>query len=178
MFLFVIFGELEYWEKIDDFILRSQKIAETVEKEEAFRRISSEISACDNRYLNDYIIALNYIQYEKVLDWIETESHRINNVSENWGHLAAMSHFDWKRAAKWLSSGRPLSLIALHALILCTTKGERLNQSAIMRQFNPRLSDNPGPDVIAMKLQEYLLIDNVPRTRDSVNTIIHNVFEV
>jgi len=165
-------------EKIDDFIDWSEKLAMNKNQEEAFKLISSKIDVCDDCYLNDHIPALNFIRCEEVLNWIERNASRVENISENWGHLAASSHFNWEKAEEWLSKGRPLSLIALDALILCTTIGERLNQSLWMRKIKPKLNDNPRPDVVAKRLQEYLVIDKVPRTRKAVEKVIANIFLV
>ncbi len=165
-------------EIIEDFYLRSENVQNNFDKDEAFRIISSEIDSCDDRFLYEYIGTLNYIRNEKVLDWIETSSKRIINVGQNWGHLAASSQFNWKRAEKWLLQGRPLSLIALDALMFCTTIGERLNQSPWMRQIQPKLIDNPKPEIIARRLQDYLIVDSVPRTKSSVQRIINNIFEI
>ncbi len=164
--------------KIDDFLFRSENISKISDKDIAFKIISSEINTCDDRYLHEYIGALNYIRYEKVLDWIEDNSKRISRVNGSWGHLAASSHFNWERAEKWLFIGRPLSLIALDALLLCTTIGERLNQSEWMRHIQPRLNADIQSDLLAKRLQEYLLIDNVPRTKSAVQKIINNIFEI
>ena len=164
-------------DKINDFYLRAESNANTLDIDEAFKIITNELDNCEDRYLNDYIIVLNNIRTEKNLDWIENNVNRIKNISSNWGHIAALSYFNWTRADKWLSSGRPLSLIALDALIFCTTNGERLNQSLIMREVNPRLMDNPKLEIVANRLQEYLQVDNVPRTKASVHRIIDNVFE-
>jgi len=164
-------------EKIDDFHIRAENTANTLDIDQAFKIISTEIDLCEDRYLYEYILALNFIRSDKTLNWIETSAHRIKSVGGNWGHLAAISYFNWDRAEKWLSLGRPLSLVALDALIFCTTNGERLNQSLLLRKLNPRLIDNPRPDIVANRLQKYLLTDNVHRTRTSVDSIINNIFE-
>lgn len=165
-------------EKVDDFIQRSEEAIQNHGKDGAFHIISAEIEACEDKYLNEYITALNFIRSEKVLDWIEKNTHRIVNVGLSWGHLAASSHFTWDRATKWLEKGRPLSLIALDALVFGTTVGERLNQSPWMRQIQPRLTDNPRPEIVAARLQQYLVADSVPRTKDAVRKIIENIFDV
>nr|WP_293299783.1 hypothetical protein [Allomuricauda sp.] len=142
-------------EKIDNFYLRSERIIEEFPKEEAFRKITLEIDRCEVKYLNEYIVVLNQLQYGKVLDWIETGACRAKNVSENWGHLAASSNFGWERANKWLTMGRPLSLISLDALLYCTTLGERLNQSLWMREIQPQLEGHIERGTIAVRLQEF-----------------------
>jgi hypothetical protein len=164
-------------EKVDEFVFRSENLAKTVDKDEAYLIISQEIDSCEDRYLNEYITALNFIRSDKVLDWIENNIHRTTNIGLNWGHLAASSYFSWDRASQWLTSGRPLSLVALDGIMFCTTISERLNQSIWMRQIQPKLIENPKPEIIANRLQEYLLTDNVYRTKSTVNKIIDNIFD-
>ncbi len=164
-------------EKVDSFIQRSEVVIQNRNKDDAFQIISAEIDACEDRYINEYITALNFIRSVKVLDWIEKNTHRIINVSLSWGHLAASSHFTWDRAEKWLVKGRPLGLIALDALVFCTTIGERLNQSPWMRQIQPKLIDSLRPEIVATSLQEYLKTDSAPRTKDAVRKIIENIFD-
>ena len=76
-----------------------------------------------------------------------------------------------------MTRNRPLSLIALDALNYCTTKGDRLNQSLWMRALNPKLLGSPNRELVIKTLNEYLEIDNVPRTRNIINRIIKNKFE-
>jgi hypothetical protein len=164
-------------EKVDDFVFRSENLARSIDKDKAFAIIAEEVDNCEAKYLNEYITALNFIRNEKVLDWIQDNIHRTTNIGSNWGHLAASSYLSWDRAAKWLTHGRPLSLVALDAIVFCTTVGERLNQSPWMRQIQPKLVGNPNPETIAKRLQKYLLTDNVPRTKNAVRKIIENIFD-
>jgi hypothetical protein len=108
-------------EKVDEFISRSEILAKKVDKNKAFIIISKEIDNCEDRYLNEYIQALNFIRYDKVLEWIENNIHRTINIGLSWGHLAASSCLTWDRANKWLTIGRPLSLVALDGIMFCTT---------------------------------------------------------
>jgi hypothetical protein len=164
-------------QKVDDFIFRSETLAKGIDKNKAFGIIINEINNCEDKYLNEYITALNFIRDIKVLDWIEENIHRAKNIGTNWGHLAASSFFSWERGNKWLTNSRPLSLVALDAIIFCTTIGERLNQSLWTRQIQPKLIDNRKPEVIAKRLQKYLLTDNVPRTKNAIQRIIENLFD-
>lgn len=164
-------------EKVNDFVFRCENLAKSIDKDKAFNIIVGEIDNCEDKYLNDYITALNFIRNEKVLDWIEKNVYRVKNIGENWGHLAASSYFSWDRADKWLTHGRPLSLIALDAILFCTTVGERLNQSPWMRQIQPKLIDNPRPEIVANRLQEYLKTDGVPRTKSTIQKIIGNIVD-
>ena len=165
-------------EKVDEFVFRSENLAKIVNKDTAFLIISQEIDSCEDKYLNEYITALNFIRNEKVLDWIENNIHRTLNIGQNWGHLAASSYLSWERANKWMASGRPLSLVALDGMIFCTTIGERLNQSLWMRQIQPKLIDKPKAEIVARKLKEYLLTDNAHRTKNTISKIIENVSNV
>lgn len=155
----------------------AEPLAKCLNFDEAFGLITKELEKGDDKFLSENVSALLYFQSDQTLDYIEKVSSRIKNVSSNWGQLAASSEFSWNRANKWLTIGRPLSLVALDSLIYCTTIGERLNQSLWLRQLNPRLIDSPRPETIANRLRKYLTFDSVPRTKNAVETIIDNVFE-
>jgi hypothetical protein len=165
-------------EKVDEFVFRSENLAKSIDKDKAFLIISQEIDKCEDRYLNEYITALNFVCNDRALDWIENNIHRTTNIGLNWGHVAASSKFSWDKANKWLTSGRPLSLVALDGIMFCTTIGERLNQSPQMRQIQPKFVDNPKPEIIANRLQEYLLTDNAHRVKTIIDKIIDNIFDV
>lgn len=165
-------------EKVEDFQIRMEEIIEKHDRKDAFELITSELNVCENKYLTEFMLPLNFLKYEPVLDWVEQNADRVKNVTQDWGHLSASSNFSWKRAEKWLDMGRPWSLIALDATMFCTTRGERLNQSPWMRELNPRLTDNPKPDKIANGLKMYLVKDSVPRTKNTVKRIINGIFEI
>ena len=165
------------YEKVDKFIQFAQEISESKSKEETFQILTNEIEKVDEIYLNEYINALNYIQYEKVLNWIEENKSKIKNISLSWGQVAASSHFDWNYAKKWISQGRPLSLIALDALEFCTTKNNRENQSLWIRELNPKLKNSVNLEIIAQELNEYAKKDNKPRVRNKVKKIIENIYK-
>lgn len=155
----------------------AEPIAKCLDFDEAFKILATELEGGDDKVLSENVSALIHFRNSKTLDWIENVSERIKNVASNWGQLAASSQFTWDRANKWLTIGRPLSLVALDSLIYCTTNGERLNQSLWLRKLNPRLIDNPRPETIANKLREYLTVDSVPRTKNAVEKIVGNIFE-
>ena len=165
-------------EYIDEFHLQMEKIVSENDTKEAFSKIVRELENCEDKYLTELMGSLNYIQYESVLDWIEENAGRPKSISQLWGHLAASSKFNWERGKKWLESGRPLSLIAIDAIMFCTTKDERLNQSPWMRELNPQLPLETGEIEMVKALKEYLIKDKVPRTKNVINKIIENVFEI
>ena len=161
----------------DELQIFAEPICNSFEPEEAFELLSQELEYNNDKFLSENISILLYLKSPLVLDWIEKVQQRIRSVNSQWGQLAASSKFDWKRAQKWLNSGRPLSLISLDALILCTTRGKRLNQSLWMRKLNPSLIDRPEPKLMVTVLKEYESKDSVPRTRNAINRVIGNVFE-
>ncbi|MDI9859483.1 hypothetical protein [Flectobacillus roseus] len=163
--------------KVDEFFFRSEELIGKVDKEEAFSIITKEIEDCEDQYFNEYITVLSLIRNDKVLDWIEINIHRTVNIGQNWGHLVASSYLSWSRAEKWLSAGRPLCLVALDGIMFCTTVGERLNQSLWMREIQPKLIDNPKPEIVATRLQKHLQIDNTHLTKTIINKIIENLFD-
>lgn len=164
--------------RVDNFIEQCEIVIADNDPETAFEIITKDLDQCENRYLNDFIGGLNYLQTEKSLDWIESNSYRINNISQSWGHLAASSKLTWNRIVSWLLKGRPLSLIAIDGLMFCTTVGERLNQSLWMRDLNPRLPNLPEYKEVESVLKEYLDSDNVFRTRSSIDLILKNIQEL
>lgn len=155
----------------------AEPITKCLNFKEAFEILTKELESGDDKFLSKNVSALLYFQNEQTLDWIEKVSNRVKHISSDWGQLAASSQFTWNRANKWLTIGRPLSLIALDSLIYCTTSRERLNQSLWLRQLNPRLIDNPRSEIIADRLRKYLTIDSVPRTKNAVEIIIDNISE-
>ena len=145
--------------------------------DEAFEIITKEIeNSTDNNFV-DNCSSLLYFQNKKTLSWIEKNKNRIKNISTSWGTLAAASQFDWETANNWLNAQRPLSLIALDALYLCTSNNDRQNQALWLIKNPPTLHEPEQIAVMANRLKAYLEIDNVPRTRNIVDAIIHNLFE-
>lgn len=162
--------------KEGELLIFAPALAACLPFDEAFSIVTEQVEQSDNRSFTDNIGALLYFESNQTLRWIERVKERIVNVSDSWGTLAAASKFDWQTARNWLVSGRPLSLIALDALIYCTTVGERLNQALWLREHPPTLVNAAKPDVIANVLTVYLEKDSVPRTKNAVNKIISNLF--
>jgi len=164
--------------KENELLIFAEAISKCFDFDEAFETLTNEIEGKDDKHLTENISALLYFQSDKTLDWIEKVIYRTNNISSNWGTLAATSQFSWETADKWLNVGRPLSLVAIDALLFCTTTGNRQNQAFWLQQHPPKLTDNPRPEIIANKLKDYLAKDNVPRTKNAINIIIDNIFQV
>ena len=82
------------------------------------------------------------------------------------GRLAAVSNLKWERVVKWLTSGRPLSLVALDALIACWHYN-----TPILIRFAPKLLEPAPVDEMNATLDDYLDRDPVPRVRKAVLAI-------
>jgi hypothetical protein len=110
------------WEnrKENEILIFAEAICRCLNFTEAFSMLTTEIEASDDKKLLDNSFALLYFEAPNTLDWMEKISQRLANISTSWGVIAAASQFSWPRAEKWLSMGRPLSLISLDALIFCT----------------------------------------------------------
>lgn len=164
--------------KPNEVAIYAEAIASCLERDEAFTLLIPEIEKSSGNQLANDALALLFFQHEKTLDWIERIAEKIATVPDQWGVLAATSQFSWQRADKWVKAGRPLSLIALDALWYCTIKEPGPNQPVWLQQHPPKLTDEPRPEIVAVALTDYVMKDNVPRTRNAVESIIMNVFEV
>lgn len=107
----------------------------------------------------------------RILDWIEANVH--DPLTHQWGDLAAASGIDWARAAKWLHSGRPLSLVALDALVVCS--GPRSGASLLIRKMNPQLRAPAPARVIEAELNAYARRDPVPRVEGMVKRLLEDL---
>ena len=154
----------------------AELISNCFDFDEAFELITSELEKLDDKTFHENISALLYLKSEKTLDWLEYNTVNMKNVTSDFGQLVASSQFGWKRCEKWLDTGRPLSLIALDALFLCTIKSY-CGQSVWLQKLKPKLIDDAEREVIANKLHDYLKADSVPRTKNTVGNIIYNLFE-
>ncbi|MBE7170323.1 MAG: hypothetical protein INR73_07020 [Williamsia sp.] len=142
---------------------------------EAFAIVTTEIEGSPQKSFADNSSALLYFRSGQTLDWLENVKDRIINVSSIWGVLVAASMFDWPRAKKWLEEGRPLSLIALDALLYCTTTGNRHNQSLWLLEHPPTLLKPVEPEDMVNTITTYLKKDNAPRSKETAKQIIDNL---
>lgn len=127
----------------------------------------SELEKCTTfKDLNEKVIGLLYFQSNKTLLWIQQNSHKIEHITSNWSMVAVASKFDWETCKFWLQKGRILSLLALDTLINCAVDKNTMNSSIWLRE-NPQKLHNPDSIEIMSKIvEEYIKIDNVPRTRN------------
>lgn len=127
--------------------------------EEAHKKVTDILSRMDIVKRSAAKHILHWFETPLNLDWIEENAH--SPVDSSWGLLAASSRFDWERAKKWLSLGRPLNLVALDALDWCVCSGKK-----------PPLVNPPSSKEFISTLQDYLNKDGVPRVREKVYRLL------
>ena len=144
--------------------------------EEAFESLTRRIESANAEDFHHRCYVLAEFRSERVLDWLENMEERLTPVRESWGRIAAMSQFSWKRARMWLRKGRPLSLVALDALRLCTTPADMLESEPLwVRESKPQLSDAPAAGEILGELAAYLEKDASPRIERAIAAIRANI---
>jgi len=161
--------------KPHEIFIFAQALTACLPFEEAFEEITKELEGYNDTELAKSINVLCYFQDNATIRWIESIKHRITNVGNDWGMIVAASKLNWTTVEKWLLVGRPLSLIALDAMIYCTTKGDRQNQAVWLRKHPPILTNQPSLEELTQSLTEYLIKDSVPRTKNAVKRIIENL---
>lgn len=158
----------------ENFTYYAECLAKCLPLEEGFNYITDELDKIDSSSkLSEKMHCLVEFQSEKSLDWIEQNIYKMQNLSSSWGMVAASS-LNWSRAKKWLDIGRPLSLVALDALVNCSATKDSLNYAVWLRENLQKLSEPDSIENMNKVLSEYLQNDNVPRTRNLINYIIEN----
>lgn len=142
-----------------------QAAAMCLEGDEAFGRVTEALVGLPEREVRPRLAALGWLRDPRTLDWIERRG--IEDVTAEWGRLAALSRFDWARATDWLSRGRPLSLVALDALRALVAP-----DTVMLRELRPRLLGVVSCDDVVQALKACAERDPTPRTRRVVFQLI------
>lgn len=109
--------------------------------------------------------ALAFFRSEHVLDWME---ERVREAGTGgWGRLAAASALDWPRVAAWLARGRPLSLVALDALLAIAKPDTRL-----LDRMRPALRNPPTTTEFGSVVEACAARDPSPRVKRCVGAIM------
>ncbi len=143
----------------------SQATAACLPTEEGHGLVVKALAQLPPQKLANSSFALAWFCSTDTLDWIE--QNITDPLVENWGRLAAHSQLSWPRVAKWLASGRPLSLVALDGLNACWDYN-----TIALRKFRPKLLAPASIKEMNEILNQYLAQDSVPRVRRSVASIV------
>lgn len=172
---------LHLWETLDPSVLglHVEELREVLPDEQAFEVAVRAVDRIppENLHLlgyNPYWI-LRQFRSSRTLDWIESHASAIEEDEHEafspmwyWGALAAISEFSWPRAKSWLDRGRPLSLVALAALL--NMSGE--SGSPFVQEANPKLLDPQPFDSAIRILNDYAIKDNSPLIKRVVDSIL------
>jgi hypothetical protein len=131
---------------------------------EAIPRALQAVEAAGGRDMSVTALALVGFHSPQVLDWIERTVS--SPVSDRWGYLAARSGLTWGVASRWLNAGRPISLVAIDALlnVYCPHPSAR-------PPIRGGLPDQPETPLIVQTLRDASLSDPVPRVEKAVAAI-------
>jgi hypothetical protein len=162
-------------EDIETLNLYADMLARCLPSEEGFNHCVRVLNSIESpRLLDEKLWSLHPFHSPKTLDWIEAHAHRMGSLSSSWGAVAAASRIDWPRISKWLSVGRPLSLIALDALCNCSKGASTPYVGEWLRSNQQKLYEPAPIDQMSGVIQNYLTKDNVPRTRRQTEFILAN----
>ncbi|WP_233516069.1 hypothetical protein [Janthinobacterium sp. BJB426] len=112
--------------------------------------------------------ALAHFRSTKSLGWIE--AHASESTSEAWGYLAAASKFNWPKGEEWLKAGRPLSLIAVDALLAIANP-----RTPFLRRIGPVLENQPSEQGLRYAVEALMKADPAPRVMQRARALLENV---
>lgn len=155
-------------------LLFTEALASCFPPKEAEAFVLAALSKLGEKALAEQITYLCYLSGDGPLDWMEIHCCNITTVSANYGLASAALGITWERAQRWLTAGRPLSLIALDALVNCSTTAETANAALWLREHPTRLFSPATITEMEDILTQYLAQDSVPRTKNAVRFIKEN----
>ncbi|QDA59903.1 hypothetical protein FHG12_07180 [Hymenobacter jejuensis] len=165
---------LGHYEDPHEVLLFAHAIARCFPSVEANETILPALAKLDEKGLAEHITCLIGLPGNSALDWVETHCRSIRNVPGSFGLACAAVGITWERVLRWLQAGRPLSLIALDALVNCGTSAETLGASQWLRENPPSLQKPASFEAMGKELDRYLEQDRVPRTKNAVRFIKEN----
>lgn len=162
-------------EAIELLNLHAEMLAQCLPLDEGFEHCVSLLDGIETpRLLDEKLWSLHHFHTPRTLDWIEANIHRMGSLSSAWGSVAAASMIDWRRISKWLRAGRPLSLVSLDALCECSKGASTPYVGEWLKSNQQKLYEPALIDQMTEEIQNYLAVDNVPRTRRQVQFILSN----
>lgn len=148
-----------------DMISLSQASIKALPLGEAFCLITHYLKTVPPRELPNTAWSCLYLcKSANVLDWMEQV---VKEYNDSWANLAAVSNPTWAYMHKWISTGRPLSLIAIETLSNCIP----CTNDPFLASLNPSIRDAPQYDTIEQFLLDYEKLDNVPRVNKAIARI-------
>jgi hypothetical protein len=138
---------------------------------EGFGQVTAALAGLEGRGKRDRMFGLSYFRSPDALPWIE--QNVFEPITESWGSLAAASNLDWPRVETWLGQGRPLSLVAIDALLAILQP-----RTPFLLEAKPALTAPPSPSRLREVLLAYRELDPVPRVQQRIDALLANVGEL
>jgi hypothetical protein len=132
---------------------------------EGVDRVEAALAQLEGHHKRDSMFSLGYFHTHDALDWIERSI--FEPITEAWGNLAAASMIDWPRIENWLLRGRPLSLVAIDALLAIADP-----RSPLLRAYLPSLIHPPTSATFREVLSAYCARDPVPRVQKRIEALL------
>ncbi len=156
------------WQASPDYrLLRSlaEATAACLPLDEGFKLVVDALDAMPERERRQLFGALSHFRSTMALDWIET--HASEPSVDAWGYLAAASGFSWSKADAWFKAGRPLSLIAIDALLAIARP-----RTPFLRQIRPALGNPPSERALRNAIETLMQTDPVPRVKQRTAALL------
>ncbi|MDF7815698.1 hypothetical protein P1X16_30240 [Hymenobacter sp. YC55] len=138
---------------------------------EAEAVLLAALSTLNEKALAEHVTCLCYLAGNGPLDWIEAHCRAITTVPGGYGVTCAALGITWERVQRWLKMGRPLSLMALDALVNCSTTAATQNRPLWLREHPPYLHAPSTLEAMNEVLSAYVTLDSVPRTKMAIRFI-------
>ncbi|OEZ50328.1 MULTISPECIES: hypothetical protein [Janthinobacterium] len=159
------------WESYPDcgsFWSLAAATAACLPEDEGFPLVTMALETLPEKMRQKQFGALAHFRSTKSLGWIET--HASESTSEAWGYLAAASKFNWPKGEEWLKAGRPLSLIAVDALLAIANP-----RTPFLRRIGPILENQPSEQGLRYAVEALMKADPAPRVMQRASALLEYV---
>lgn len=159
------------WESYPDcgsFWSLAAATAACLPEDEGFPLVTMALETLPEKMRQKQFGALAHFRSTKSLGWIE--AHASESTSEAWGYLAAASKFNWPKGEEWLKAGRPLSLIAVDALLAIANP-----RTPFLRRIGPVLENQPSEQGLRYAVEALMKADPAPRVMQRARALLENV---
>lgn len=137
-------------------------------EDEGFPLVTMALETLPERMRRQQFGALAHFRSTESLEWIEI--HASEPTGEAWGYLAAASKFNWPKGEEWLKAGRPLSLIAIDALLAIANP-----KTPFLRRISPVLENQPREQGLRFAVETVMKADPAPRVMQRARALLEYV---
>jgi hypothetical protein len=137
-------------------------------EEEGFPLVTGALATMPEKERRQLFGALAHFRSTRSLDWIE--KHVSEPAVDAWGYLAAASNLSWPRVDKWLKAGRPLSLIAVDALLAIAHP-----RTLFLRRTRPVLLNSPAEQDLRDAIEGLMKADPAVRVTQRGGALLASI---